>query len=167
MRKEKGRRGDCTGRPFVLAWTSWRQVPRYIADPSSRPWRLEEQIALGAICLENSAHAASAWGAAAVSCAGFLGFLDVGHQSFGGEHQARDGSGVLQREASDFGRIDHACLDHVAEVAGIRVESEILFLGFADLAENDRTFMAGIFSDLPERLFERALHDLDPDAVIF
>jgi hypothetical protein len=29
--------------------------------------------------LVHAAHTASAWGAAAVSCTGFLGFLDVGH----------------------------------------------------------------------------------------
>jgi two-component system, LytTR family, response regulator len=94
--------------------------------------------------LVHAAHAAGARGAAAVSCAGFLRFLDVGHQSFGGEHEARDGSGVLQSETSNLGRVDHACLDQVAVLAGVRVVAKVLVLGLADFAQNDGTFVAGI-----------------------
>jgi hypothetical protein len=64
-------------------------------------------------------------------------FLDVGDQSFGGEHQAGDGCGVLQSETSDLGRVDHASLDQVAVLAGLRVEAEVLVLRFAHAADDD------------------------------
>src|ERR1700733_9838977 len=126
----------------------------------------DSQIQLQRLRLVHGAHAAGAWGAAAVSCASFLGFLDVGHQSFGGEHEARDGSGVLQSETGYFGRVNHACLDQVAVFAGVRVVAEVLVLGFADFAQNDGTFVAGIVDDLAERLFKGALHDVDADGIV-
>ena len=82
--------------------------------------------------LVHPAHAA-AWTAtmSACACSGLLGlFLDVGDQSFGGEHQAGNGRGVLEREARDLGRVDNARLDHVAELSGIRVVAEVLVLAF-------------------------------------
>src|ERR1700720_4118573 len=95
--KKKGASVVTPRRPFVHSGRPAKRDSRYRVD-----------------CwfnfLVHAAHAAGAWGAAAVSCAGFLGFLDVGHQSFGGEHQARDGSGVLQSETSYLGRVNHTCL---------------------------------------------------------
>src|SRR3979411_164188 len=73
--------------------------------------------------LVHSAHAA-AWTTAvsACACGGLLVvFPDVGHQSFGGEHQAGNRCGVLEREARDLGRVDNTRLDHVAELSCIRV----------------------------------------------
>src|SRR5271154_5820058 len=131
-----------------------------------RARRRAPRIQLQRLRLVHAAHAAGAWGAAAVSCAGFLGFLNVGHQSFGGEHEARDGSGVLQSETSYLGRVNHACLDQVAVFAGVRVVAKVLVLGLADFAQNDGTFVAGIVDDLTERLFEGALHDVDADGIV-
>ena len=71
-------------------------------------------------------------------------FLDVGDQSFGGEHQAGDGRGVLQSEASDLGWVDYARLDHVAELSGVRVEAEVIVLGFANAADDHSAFVAGV-----------------------
>ena len=71
--KEKGASVIAPRRPFILMGSS-REAERML------------QTKLQRLLLVHAAHAASAWGAAAVSCAGFLGFLDVRHQSFGGEH---------------------------------------------------------------------------------
>jgi transposase-like protein len=49
----------------------------------------------------------------------------VGHQRPGGQHQRRDGAGVLQREAGDFGRVDNARLYQVAELLGLGVEQDL------------------------------------------
>src|SRR5437660_1426714 len=110
--------------------------------------------------LENLVHAAHA------ACAGGSGsgsllifFLDVGDEGFRGKHQARDRRRVLQREAGDLGRVDYAHLHHVAVLAGLRVEAEVLFLGVADLANHNGAFVAGVESDLAGRLFESAPHD--------
>ena len=69
--KQKGRFGDFTSAPFAL-----------MRPPEGGRYRFNCCVNF----LVHAAHAACAWGAAAVGCAGFLGFLDVGHQSFGGEH---------------------------------------------------------------------------------
>jgi modification methylase len=54
-------------------------------------------------CLVHAAHTATAAGHTAASAL-LVVFLDVGHQGFGGEHQAGDRSGVLECEASAFAR---------------------------------------------------------------
>src|SRR3984885_15604298 len=69
-------------RPFILMQPS-RFAERRLQIQLQRPR------------LVKHAHAAGAWGAAAVSCAGFLRFLDVCHQSFGSERAGRDGRGVM------------------------------------------------------------------------
>jgi len=62
------------------------------------------------IGLVHAAHAAA--GATGAGAHGLLiVFLDFGHQSFGGEHQGGDGSGVLQGEARDLRGVNHAGLD--------------------------------------------------------
>src|SRR5712664_3249507 len=110
--------------------------------------------------LENLVHAAHA---ASAGCSGggclLVFFLDVGDEGFGGEHEARDGRCVLQREAGDLGRVDYAHLHHVAVLAGFGVEAEVFFLGVADLADNNGAFVAGVERDLAGRLFESAPHD--------
>ena len=96
----------------------------------------------------------------------FFLFLDVGDQGFGGQHQGGDRRGVLQREASDLGWVDDAGLDHVAELAGFRVEAEVVVLRFADAADDDRAFLSGVLGDLAHGLFEGALHDVDADGFV-
>src|SRR5712672_216360 len=93
-------------------------------------------------------------------------FLEFSNQRFGGEHQARDGSCVLQRQASDLGWIDDAHLDHVAIVASVRVVAEVFVLGLADLADHDSAFGSGVVRNLASRLFESALHDADANRFV-
>src|SRR6267143_953244 len=93
------------------------------------------------------------------SCALLVVFLELGHQCFGGEHEAGDGRGVLQREASDLGRVNDASLDEANVFTGVRVEAEVIILGLADFADDHGAFEAGVEGDLTARLFERALYD--------
>ncbi len=78
-------------------------------------------------------------------------FLDFGHQSFGGEHQARDGRGVLQRQTGNLGWVDDAGLNQVNVFAGVGVEAVVFVLGVADLADHNRAFKAGVECDLAEQ----------------
>src|SRR6266446_3948133 len=115
--------------------------------------------------LVHAAHAARAtWTAG--SCALLVVFLELGHQCFGGEHQAGDGRGVLQREASDLGRVDDASLYEVNVFTGVRVEAEVFVLGLANLADDHGAFEAGVEGDLAAGLFERPLHDANSDCFV-
>ena len=60
--------------------------------------------------LHSHAHAAHAAAHAAHHWVGLV-VLDVCDHGFGGEHQAGDRGGVLQRGMRYFGRIDDACGD--------------------------------------------------------
>src|SRR5260370_31628958 len=93
-------------------------------------------------------------------------FLEFSDERFGGEHQARDGGCVLQRQASDLGGVDDAHLDHVAIVAGVRIEAVVFILRLADLADHHSAFVTGVQRDLASRLFESALHDADADSFV-
>src|SRR6266852_2225649 len=110
--------------------------------------------------------------AAHADCAGGTGsgclvvFLDLGDEGFGGEHEARDGRSVLQRKARDLGRVDDAHLDHVPVLAGLGIEAEVFVLGFANPADHNGAFMAGVEGELAGRLFEGALHDADANGFV-
>src|SRR5712692_5336068 len=113
--------------------------------------------------LVHAAHATCAGG----SGGGCLGiFLDLGDEGFGGEHEARDGRSVLQREPRDLGRVDDAHLDHVAVLAGLGIEAEVFVLGFANPADHNGAFMAGVEGELAGRLFEGTLHDADANGFV-
>src|SRR6267378_2198673 len=119
--------------------------------------------------LVHSAHAA-AWTTAVSTCAcrGLLVvFPDVGHQSFGGQHQAGNRCGILEGEAGDLGRVDYARLDQVAELSGFRVEAEVVFLAFAHTVHDDGSFVARVQGNLPQGFLERALDDIHADGFFF
>src|SRR5437762_6114864 len=59
--------------------------------------------------LVHATHAASAGSTGSSSLRSF--FLELGNKRFGGEHQARDGSCILQRQPGDLCRVDNAHLD--------------------------------------------------------
>src|SRR5438270_2763541 len=96
----------------------------------------------------------------------FSSFLELGNECFGGEHQARNGSCVLQRQAGDFGRVDDAHSHHIAVFTGLRVEAEVLFLRFADLADHHRAFGTGVVGNLAGRLFQSAPHDARANSLV-
>src|SRR5712672_2208436 len=124
-------------------------------------------IRVGESGLVHAAHAAARTTRAAASRRTLLFvFLEFSNEGFGGEHQARDGSCVLQRQASDLGWIDDAHLDHVAIVASVRVVAEVFVLGLADLADHDGAFCSGVLRNLASRLFESSLHDADANRFV-
>src|SRR5579862_4668606 len=133
-----------------------------------RPDRVGTPFCTATACsfdLVHSVHAAARASAvtAGARCSLLGVFLDVGHQGFGGEHQAGNGRGVLESEAGDLGRVDYARLDHVAELVCVGVEAEVVVLAFAHAADDDGTFGACVQGDLTQGFFERALDDVHAD----
>src|SRR5690554_1318701 len=63
----------------------------------------------------------------------FLLFLDVHDRRVGGQQQTADAGRVLQRDAFDLGRHDHALLHKVAVFLRQRVEAEVIIRGFLNL----------------------------------
>src|SRR5690606_36366372 len=76
------------------------------------------------------------------------------------EQEARDGRRVLERRAGDLGRVDHTRLDQVLVLVSLGVVAEADVLVLADTLDHDRALEASVLRDLPERLLERAQHDL-------
>ena len=62
--------------------------------------------------------------------------------------QRSNRSCVLQGCADNLDRIDDTHGDHVAEFAGLGIVAEVVGVAFEDLANDDRTFIACVFSDL-------------------
>src|SRR6202041_2801628 len=83
-----------------------------------------------------------------------------------GEHQRCNRTGIGQCSAHDLGRIEHARLDQILIVVGQSVVAEVDVLRLADLAQNHRTFFAGVLGDLAQSLLDGALHDVDTDLLI-
>ncbi|MBK4748546.1 Uncharacterised protein [Acinetobacter baumannii] len=111
-------------------------------------------------------HAAHAAHAAAGRHRRLVLLRGLGHHRFGGDHQARDRRGVLQRGAGDLGRVQDAELDHVAELAVGGVVAERTRT-FDHAVEDDRRLIAGIGHDLAQRGFHRAQGDLDAVVLVF
>ena len=89
----------------------------------------------------------------------------LGHHHLGGEQEAGDGCGVLERQARDLGRVQDAHLDHVAVLAGRGVVA-VAALALADLGEHDRTVFTGVLHDLAQRLLDRPRQDADADVLV-
>src|SRR5713101_9483090 len=93
-------------------------------------------------------------------------FRDIRHERFGSQHQRRDRAGILQGNAHDLGRVEHARLDQVFVVAGQGVVAKVVVLRIVDLSQHDGAFFAGVLGDLAQRLYESALHNVDADLLI-
>jgi len=76
---------------------------------------------------------------------------ELGHDRFGGEKQAGDRSGVLQRAAGHLGRVDNAGLDEVHPFVGGDVEAFVA-LAALGLADDERAFEPGIVRELADAL---------------
>ena len=74
----------------------------------------------------------------------------LGDQRFGGEQQAGDGRGVLQRGAGDLRRIDDAGLHEVFVFAGGDVVAFVA-LALLDFLHDEGAFLAGVVGQLAER----------------
>ena len=81
----------------------------------------------------------------------------VRHERLGGQHERRDGRGVLQSGARDLRRVDDALGDHVDVVAGRGVEA-VTDRQVADLLHDDATLETTVDGDLLERGLQRELH---------
>src|SRR5882762_8233991 len=112
----------------------------------------------------HATHAAHVGHAVAVAAALLL-FHQLRDHRVGGEHQAGYGRGVLQRGASDLGRVDHAHLHQIAELLGLRVEAEVTLV-LEHLVEHHRRLGTGVVDDDAQRLFERFHHDLDAGLLV-
>ena len=75
-------------------------------------------------------------------------FTNVGHESFGSQHQRRNRAGIGQGCAHDLGRIEHTGLYQVFLLAGQRVVAEVILLRIVDLSQHDGAFFAGVLGDL-------------------
>src|SRR6185369_8725779 len=84
-----------------------------------------------------------------------------GDHGFRGHEQAGSRTRILQSRAHDLGRVDNAGFDHVDVLFGLSVEAISLRLLVDDLADNDRSFDAGVFRDLADRRFQGLQHDID------
>src|SRR5580698_3971900 len=106
--------------------------------------------------------------AAAVSTRGwsFLLFRNLGHQGFGGQHQAGDRPGILQGSAHNLRGIEHAGLNQVFVLVGERVVAEVGFLRVQYFAQNHSAFFAGILGDHAQRLGDGAADDVDANLLI-
>src|SRR5579871_114701 len=109
-------------------------------------------------------HAAAAMAAGARRS--FLLFRNLRDQGFGGEHEAGNRSGILQRGADDLRRVEHAGLDQILVLVGERVVAEVRLLGVEHLAQHNRAFFAGVLGDHAQRLGDGALHDVDADLLV-
>src|SRR5713101_6373725 len=97
--------------------------------------------------------------------AAFLLFDQLRDHGVSREHEAGDRCRVLQRGASDLGRVDHAHLDQVAELLGLRVEAEVTLV-LEHLVEHHRGLRTGVVDDDAQRLFERFHHDLNAGLLV-
>src|SRR5437879_10428426 len=93
-------------------------------------------------------------------------FLKSPHKRLGSTHQPRDRAGILQGNAHDLGRVEHARLDEVFVIAGQGVVAEVVVLRIVDFSQHDGAFFAGVLGDLAQRLYESALHNVDADLLI-
>src|SRR5215218_2777603 len=110
--------------------------------------------------LVHPAHAATHAAAARHAALTLVLLLDLGDHRLGGQHQARDGSGVEQRGRGHLGRIDDAGRDQVLELAGGRVETAVA-VGGQQLAHDHRALFARVHRDLAGRLLQRPTDDVD------
>src|SRR6266850_40588 len=117
----------------------------------------------GRLRLVHVAHAA-----VAATSAGWLLLLlgEFGNQGFGGQHQRRDGAGVLQGSADYFSGIDDAGFHQVLELIVLRVVTEVNILRLAHFAQDDGALFASVLYDLAQRLFHGALYDIGANALI-
>src|SRR3569623_231877 len=115
--------------------------------------------------LHHAAHATHAAHVAAAHRHGRLVFRQVGDHAVGGQHQAGDRRGILQRGAGDLGVIEHAHRHHVAVFAGAGVVAEVA-LAFQLLVDDDRGLFAADLDDLAQRLLDRAQHDLHAGVLV-
>ena len=90
----------------------------------------------------------------------------LGDHDLGGQQQAGDRRGVLQRKTRDLRRVEDAEVEHVAILTRGGVVAVGTLAGL-DLIEDHGGIFAGVLDDLTQRLFDRAGEDADADRLVF
>ena len=90
----------------------------------------------------------------------------VRHHHFRGQHQPCHAGCVLDSAADDLGRIDDPTLDQVAVFFSGCIEAEGEVGVFLHLLHDHRALHAGVFDDLPDRLFQCASDDVHSDELL-
>src|SRR6185312_10500047 len=80
-------------------------------------------------------------------------------------HQARNRCRIQQREPRNLGRVQYALFKQVAVLTGRRVVA-ISTLAGLHLVQDNRSVLAGILNDIPQRLFDRARQNADASRLI-
>src|SRR6185437_17175875 len=80
--------------------------------------------------------------------------------------QGRDRRRVLQGGADNFGRIDHTSFDEVLIYACRRIESPVIAVVLKQLANHQRSVLAGILRDLACGYLDRSTHDVDTSLLV-
>src|SRR5580658_927090 len=78
---------------------------------------------------------------------------------FRGKHQSGDRRSILERRASDLGRIDDAGLHQILILIGGGVETEVRICLGLDLLDHDGALDSAVEHDLADRLFASAAND--------
>jgi hypothetical protein len=107
--------------------------------------------------LHHAAHAAAV--VVAVAGVSLLLFWEVCDETFGGEEEAGDGSGVLEGAAGDLGWVDDAGGDEVFELACGDVVAFATFAVF-DVFDDESAFDAGVRGERAEGSFDGAADDV-------
>src|ERR1043166_4210321 len=112
-------------------------------------------------------HAAHAAVTVVVTAAGRLLLLlrRFGDQALGGEEQARDGAGVLERAARDLLRINDAGFHEVFVLARGDIVAFVAFAPFHFLRD-DAAFHARVVRESAERRFNRATDNVHADLLV-
>src|SRR5438270_5654684 len=106
-----------------------KKKPRISAGPDFCSGKLPAALSL--------VHAAHATAVATWGCGFPLLFRKFAYQGFGRQHEAGDGTGVLQGRTGHLRGIDHASLDQAFALAGLRVVAEASILRLPDLTNHD------------------------------
>ena len=69
-------------------------------------------------------------------------------------------------DAGDLGRVDDACFEHVAPLAGLGVVAVMGIVALLDAADDDRAVDAGVLGDVPGRLFDGAADDFRAELLV-
>src|SRR5690606_32297006 len=166
------RRGARSWRPRPPWWSSRPRRPHAACrttEPGarkrgailgSRPFSLDAPCS-GALLRTSEVHVLHARAGRGL----LLGLGRLGDERVGGEEEARDARGVLERGADDLGGVDHARGDQILVGLGGGVEAEGP-LALAHLAHDDGAVEAGVGGDAAYRLLERAGEDLHADALL-
>ena len=92
-------------------------------------------------------------------------FREVGDSALGGQQEARNGGCVLQCGAGYLCGVDNSDLHHIYpfHFCSVKADTALLFCFFC----NDSAVNTGIFRNLADRFFKRALDNLKADLFIF